>query len=69
MAHMQVETRVNVYEENDVEVSCGSNKKLVVKSHDSDNEMVVLSFGDTAITVVGSDLEKAITNARNVGSH
>ena len=66
MAIMEVETKVKVYEENGEEVSANSDKKLTIKSHDHDGSMVVLSCGDVEVSVVGSDLKKAVDNAQNV---
>lgn len=66
MARMEVETKINIYEEDGSDSF--SDKKLSVKSHDDDSDMVVLVVGTKTFTVVGADLEKAISNARNVRS-
>ncbi len=39
--------------------------KLIVESHWNYNERIVLDYGGKKITVIASDLEKAISNAKN----
>jgi len=62
---IKVKQTVEIYEENDVEVSIGTSKSLGVESHWNHNERVILGFGEKRITVVGRDLITAIQNAMN----
>jgi hypothetical protein len=54
---------VEVYEENGETVPIGLTKTIGVDSHWNHNEWVVLVIDRRRLTVKGSDLEAAITNA------
>lgn len=61
---ISVKTTVDVYEVNGEEVRDLSAPKLEVMSHWNRSSMVVLQFPDgRRITVVGRELEAAISNA------
>lgn len=67
MNRIEVTARVQVYEVNGEEVKSIVASYVNIKSHWNRNDMVVLEFKNgVTLTVVASDLEKAIQNATNV---
>ena len=65
---IHVENKIRVYEI-DGEVCEGADQPyVIVKSHWNLDTRVVLLVGDSEVTVVGSDLRKAIENATNIGT-
>lgn len=65
---MNVKTEINVYEENGQDVPVGETKKISVESHWNRKNFVVIKIGKKTVTVVGSHLSEAISNAQNWSS-
>ena len=64
---IDVESKVQIYEfDGKKDNTLKSDEELlIVKNHWSRREFVVLEFNGKEITVVASDIERAITNAQN----
>ena len=63
---IEVINNVRVYEKDDGRYyDPKPDKRLVVKSHRSRDEMVLLAWEDCTITVIATDLQAAIKNATN----
>lgn len=67
---MKTTTEIKVYEENDEELVVGKGQTLTVESHQNSGKRVILVLGADGevkglrrITVIGTDLERAIRNA------
>ena len=58
---------VEVYEENGVPLNTIRSKKpsIQIREHGSWSDFVIVNMGGVSYTVVASDLEKAIQNAKN----
>jgi hypothetical protein len=63
---IKVKQTVEIYEENDQEVSLGKEKSIGVESHWNHDEWVILIAGKRRITVNAEDLKTAIDNATNI---
>lgn len=64
MARIAVESKVQVYELNGV-TTAPSEFEVTVTNHRAFRDRVNITINGNTYTVVASDLEKAITNAKN----
>ena len=62
---MHVQNKLQIYEINGSDVPVGKEPKLLVESHWSIKNRIVLSVGGKKITVIADDLRRAIDNATN----
>ena len=62
---MKVENEIQIYERDGKELGVGMSESMKIKSHGIRRNFVVLEIDGKRITVVDSDLEKAIANATN----
>lgn len=62
---MTVTNEIKIYETNGKETPIGENPILEVRSHWNNDNLVVIEIDGKTVTVVASQLEKAIHNATN----
>jgi len=62
---IEVNQKIQVYEEDGFDVPMDVDKTIGIKSHRNDDSLVMIVIGSKSYTVGASDLERAIENATN----
>lgn len=62
---VKIQQQIKVYEKDGKEIAGGDVPTISVHSHWNHNDMVILVVEGKTVTVCGTDLIKAVNNARN----